>query len=303
MILTSAPGKVILFGEHAVVYGEPAIAGAIERRVYVQAKLRNDKEIKIFSSEDITDEFRYVKKAAEIAFDYLGKNSGLELKINSEVPIASGLGSSASVSVATILAISRLLEYELSKKEIATLGHRTESELQGAASITDTATATHGGVLFIQPKTEKFEVIDAALPLIVGYTGDARSTGELVMRVRERREKYPEIIDPIIKDIGAITRDARKKLENSEDIGELMNINHGLLEALGVSTEKLSRLVHAARSAGAKGAKITGAGGGGCMLAYTPINEKEVMEAIERQGCMALKAGITKEGVRVEREK
>jgi mevalonate kinase len=320
MIVTSAPGKVILFGEHAVVYDEPSLAGAIDRRVYIQVERRVDRQIKIFSDDlspkeisfsldkpcfmeknDAFAEFRYVKKAVELTFEHLKKDSGLELKIDSEIPPASGLGSSASVSVATILAVSTILDIELKKEEIARLGHRVELEVQGAASPTDALTTTFGGILYIQPRKQKHEPINVSLPLVVGYTGVERSTKILVENVRLLKERYPMIIDPIIRDIGRIVREAKTRLENNDkDIGELMNINHGLLEALGISTEKLSELVYTARTAGAAGAKLTGAGGGGCMIAYTPENAEKVIKAIKGCNCTALKAPISREGVRVE---
>lgn len=295
MITASAPGKVILFGEHAVVYGEPALAGAIDRRVYVRAS-KTARGLKIASAK--SKDFRYAKKAVELAFSYAGRKCGLDIKIDSELPPASGLGSSAAVSVAAILAVSELLGVTLSKAEIAKLGHKTELEVQGAASPTDTAISTFGGVLFIQPE-KKYQRINAALPLVVGCTGIERSTKILVQNVRSLREKFPGITNPIIKNIGKITREARRRLENDKDIGELMNINHGMLDALGVSTEKLNELVYAARKAGAKGAKLTGAGGGGCMIAYTPKNTEKVARAIKKCGCTALKTRISGEGVRI----
>lgn len=298
MILASAPGKVILFGEHAVVYGEPALVGAIDKRVYIRAK-KADRNLKI--SSDKSNDFRYVKKAVELAFDYVGDKCGLELKIYSELPPASGLGSSAAVSVATIFAVSKLLGAKLSKAELAKLGHKTELEVQGVASPTDTAISTFGGMLFIQPKKQKFQRINAMLPLIVGYTGVERSTRTLVENVRMLKEKFPEIVNPVLKNIGRIAIEAKLRLENNQGIGELMNINHGLLDALGASTEKLNELVYAARSAGAKGAKLTGAGGGGCMIAYTPRNAEKVARAIEACGCVALKAKIAAEGARMKR--
>lgn len=297
MITTSAPGKIILFGEHAVVYGEPALVSAIDKRIYVHAS-KTQKGIKITS--DKSKDFRYVKKAVELVFDYAGRKCGLDIKIDSELPPASGLGSSAAASVAAILAVSELLGAKLSKAEIAKLGHRTELEVQGAASPTDTAISTFGGMLFIQPK-KKYQRINAALPLVIGYTGIERSTKILVQNVRSLKEKFPEIVNPIVKDVGKITREAKRRLENNQDIGELMDINHGLLAALGVSTEKLNELVYAARKAGARGAKLTGAGGGGCMIAYTPKNAEKVARAIEACGCIALRAPISKEGARVEK--
>jgi len=297
MVTASAPGKVILFGEHAVVYGEPSLAGAIDRRVTVAAeKIKGGVKI----SSDKSRDHRYVERAVEVAFDYLGKSTGLKLTIRSELPPAAGLGSSAAVAVATLMSVSHLLGEDLGKEKIAQLGHRVELEVQGAASPTDTITSTYGGVQYIQPKKKSCETIRAALPLVVGYTGIERSTMELVRGVRELRYKHPEIVDPIIRDIGRITRTAKKRIQAGEDIGVLMNINNGLLEALGVGNGALSKLVHAARDAGARGAKITGAGGGGCIVAYTPSNMGDVLRAIRGCGCPALEVPISQDGVKLE---
>jgi mevalonate kinase len=296
MVTASAPGKVILFGEHAVVYGEPSLAGAIDRRVIVEAeKIKGGVKI----SSDKSRDYRYVEKAVEVVFDYLGKSTGLKLNIRSELPPASGLGSSAAVAVATLMSVSNLLGEDLDKEKIAQLGHRVELEVQGAASPTDTITSTYGGVQYIQPKKKSYETLRAALPLVVGYTGIERSTMKLVKSVRVLRDKHPEIVDPIIRDIGRVTRTAKERIEAGEDIGELMNINNGLLEALGVGNSALSKLVHAARDAGAGGAKITGAGGGGCIVAYTPSNMRAVLRAIKECGCPALEAPISQEGAKL----
>lgn len=298
MVIASAPGKVILFGEHAVVYGEPALAGAIDKRVRVEAE-KTPGELEI--SSDKSQDYRYVEKAAELVLDYLGSSSGLTVRIISELPPSAGLGSSAAVSVATIAAVASELGHKLGEKEISELGHRVELEVQGAASPTDTLTAALGGILYIQPRKKKYTPLKASLPLVIGYTGLERSTKALVEKVKTLKDEYPGLVLPIIKNIGRITREAKARLQEGEDIGGLMNINHGLLESLGVGNESLSKLVHAARAAGARGAKITGAGGGGCMIAYAPGKTKEVLSAISACGCLALEAPITMAGVRLEK--
>jgi mevalonate kinase len=303
MVTASAPGKVILFGEHAVVYGEPAIAAAIDKRIFVSAEERSDDEIIVTSSHELRDGYPYVKAAAELTFEYLGNRRGLDISIDAEFPPASGLGSSAAVSVATILATASLLGGEIGKKDLARLGHQVEKRVQGAASITDSSVTTFGGVLFIKPRLEVTEKITTgSMPLVVGYTGKGGSTKELVKNVSVLRESYPDAVDPIIHTIGQVTLAAKKVLKEEGDIGGLMNINHGLLEALGVGTERLSNYVYAARNAGALGAKITGAGGGGCMVAYVPQNRESVARAISDLGGLAIKASVEDDGVRIERE-
>lgn len=300
-----------------MVYGEPALVGAINRRVRVSARRMEEKVVKVYSDalgggrrftfeelQDAGDAFRYVKRAVGIAFEEAGERSGLELRISSELPSASGLGSSAAVAVATLKAVLALLGRDVSAERLASLGHRVELEVQGSASPTDTAAATYGGVLFVRPGRgiERLS-LEERLPLIVGNTRKERSTKLLVAKVRALREALPEVVEPIIENIGRVTREARRRLEEGElaQVGRLMNINHGLLEALGVSTEELSRLVHIARGAGAEGAKLTGAGGGGCMLALAMERHDRVLEALSRR-CEAMPAGVTFEGVRIEGE-
>jgi mevalonate kinase len=233
MVTASAPGKVILFGEHAVVYGEPAIAAAIDKRIFVSVEGRSNDEIIVNSSHELRDGYPYVKAAAEMAFEYLGNLRGLEISIDAEFPPASGLGSSAAVSVATILATATLLGREVRLKDLARLGHQVEKRVQGAASITDSSVTTFGGVLFIKPRLEVTEKIKTTnIPLVVGYTGKGGSTKELVNNVGVLRDSYPEVINSIIHTIGGITLAAKKTLKEEGNIGELMNINHVLLEAL-----------------------------------------------------------------------
>ena len=312
MLTVSAPGKVILFGEHAVVYGEPALVGAIERRVRVSIRELDEKVVRVlsdrgggsFTFEELHEggALRYVKRAVSIAFEEAGEKAGVELRISSELPPASGLGSSAAVSVATLKAVLTLLGKRIDNSRLASLAHRVELEVQGSASPTDTSAATYGGVLFVLPGRgiERLSVREE-LPLIVGNTQKERSTRVLVAKVRRLRESLPQVVDPVIENIGRITREARGCLERGElaYLGELMNINHGLLEALGVSTYELSRLVYIARRAGAEGSKLTGAGGGGCMLALARERYTRVLEALSRES-QALPARVTFEGVRVE---
>ncbi len=318
-----------MFGEHAVVYGEPAIAVAIDKRVEVRAEKRDDGAVRVEArdlvlagfkallmpngsvtlegeSSKILSALSYVKRAVEVVRDRFGVNVGAHMTITSQMPVGAGLGTSAAVAVSVVKAYSLLAGLDLSKDECAELGYQVELGVQGRASRMDTTTTAMGGALYIDPKREKvydsLRGIERLGGLVVGYVGREASTGEMVERVRRLRDAYPEVLDQVIKAIGEISRRARRAIEsgNVEELGHLMNINHGLLEAMGVSTSKLSQMVYAARSAGALGSKITGAGGGGCVVALAPRREEEVIAALKAMGATAFKVSPTNDGVRVE---
>lgn len=323
-MLVSAPGKIILFGEHSVVYGRGAIASAIDLRTYTEGKILNEKTIKIhandlkipglsisFSEEEIflgTDYGKagyvvsYVKSAIERIFTEYGSRKGFEISIRSDIPVGAGLGSSAAVVVPTLKLLSELLEMNLKNEDIARMGKEVEIEVQGSSSGLDPAvSALGGGVYFKKGKIERFSA--PQLPIIVGYTGEKGSTKVLLEKVKILREEYPEIVEDIMDAMEDIANKGRKILAEDGDLkelGKLMNINNGLLEAIGVSTKELSDLVFASRISGALGAKITGAGGGGCMYALTPNKRSEVETAIRIAGGIPIKTKTTDEGVRIE---
>ncbi len=328
-VTASAPAKIILFGEHSVVYGKPAIAAAIDLRTYVTARFNENGRIKIeardiktpglivsFSENEIYFESDYGKAAEVLSYvrqaielvreesDRSGK--GVTVSITSQIPVGAGLGSSAAVAVATIGAVSRLFGLELSPEEVGKLGHRVELLVQGASSGIDPTVSAIGG--FIHYQNGSFEHLPfMELPLVVGYTGSSGSTKELVAMVRESYEDMPEVIGPILNSMGMLVGKAKDVITGKHGVdlkfgllGRLMNVNHGLLDALGVSTKKLSELVYAARVAGALGAKITGAGGGGCMYALAPKRQSEVATAIKIAGGTPMITRISRDGLRIE---
>jgi len=177
--------------------------------------------------------------------------------------------------------------------------------VHGTPSGIDPAISTFGGTLLFQMDTG-FKPLDIRMdiPLIIGDTGIERSTRAQIEKVRDIRERYQQVVEPIMRAAREIVLRAIKALKENdlETIGELMNINHGLLYGLGVSDESLERLINVARNAGALGAKLTGAGGGGCMIALAN-NEKleQILEAIQRVGGRHFIARKTDEGVKIER--
>ncbi len=320
--IASAPGKVILFGEHFVVYGKSSIVMAISRRVYVTVEKYKTEEIIIESDLGYTGLFtgntykpliggldgepilKPVYIAANKTLEFLSINSGLKISISSEIPIASGLGSSASTFVATIIATSYLFDCSLSYKELFNLSLRAEEHVHGTPSGVDQAIAINGGLIEYN-RFSGFEKLKSPvdIPLIIGNTGILRSTGGQVAKVRRFAEKNPSIMKTLFLQIEEIISKAKNSLVEGdlEDLGILMDRNQELLRIIGVSHEKLEELILVAKRAGALGAKLTGAGGGGCMIALVTDKVKNsVAKAIENAGGKSLPVNISTNGVEVK---
>jgi len=304
MTTSSAPGKVYLFGEHAVVYGEPAVPCAVGVRASVTVD-RRDEGLRIRAGELSLDGFAveyrpgasvpeidapehllaaatsYVSAAVEQARAAAAERNadtatGFEVTVDSDIPLGAGLGSSAAVVVATIDAVTRELGVTLPREELADRAYRVEHAVQdGDASRADTFCVTMGGAVRVEGEDCR-TLATPDLPLVVGYDGAAGETGDLVARVRRLRETYRFAADTVSA-IGDLVRRGEDALaaDDRATLGELMDINHGLLSALGVSARSLDAMVWAARDAGARGAKLTGAGGGGCVVALGDPAELE----------------------------
>ncbi|WP_340817670.1 mevalonate kinase [Methanolobus sp. WCC4] len=301
MITCSAPGKVYLFGEHAVVYGESAICCAVELRTKVHVEKSDDIIIESTLGTTGIDHaiHPYVSYAIE-KMQPLADIKGIRIVIESELPVGSGLGSSAAVTVATIKALDLLFECKLSLEDIAEMAHEVERMVQGNASPTDTYVSTMGGVVMI-PQRKRLPLIEC--PIVIGNTNRFSSTKELVGNVAKLRNEFPDIIEPILSDIGQMSLLAEELVHEKDygTIGRLMNVNQGLLDAIGVGSAELSDLVYAARNNGAISSKITGAGGGGCMIALAEDDTaSSIAKAIEDAGGEAIITRNTKEGVRLE---
>ena len=225
------------------------------------------------------------------------------IQAESDIPPASGLGSSAAIVVATIGALNSLLEWRFSIEEIASEAHRIEKRVQdGLGSPMDTALATYGGYKLVSSKVVPIDL--PQMEIVVGYTGKPHNTRLEVEKVQNLRNHYPEVIEPIFHAIGAISEKAICLIREGrlKEVGGLMDINQGLLEAMGVSTEELNELIYAARGAGkALGAKLTGAGGGGCMISLpSPGCAHNLIKSIEHARGRAFSISTGCEGLRVE---
>jgi len=284
----SAPGKVFLFGEHAVVYDRPGLAMAIKPRV--QVTVRRHRRPAPAKSPYIAQCFREIGVTGSVY-------------VSSQMPSSAGLGSSAAVTVATLAAANDEFELELGREEIAEIAHRVEKTVQkGRASATDTFVSTMGGLVLIMEGSRR-RVPPVNLNLVIGNTQVSHSTSRMVELVAEQLRLRPGVVGPVMDAIGSLTLEGVRTLDDPRSLGRLMDINHALLDAIGVGHPSLSRLVLAARSAGAFGAKLTGAGGGGCMVALSPKSGKtRIAGAIDSAGGRAFITNLDTVGTRKEND-
>jgi len=283
----SAPGKVFLFGEHAVVYGKPGIAMAIKPRVFVTVR-------KSCRAQHAKSPY------IDSCFEDMGVMGSVY--INSQIPSSSGLGSSAAVTIATLSAINDEFDLHKNREEIANMAFEIEKKVQkGRASPTDTTVASYGGIVLISGGARR-RLPPQNMHLVIGDSLVSHSTAKMVEMVADLKKKHPEIVDPVLDAIEGVSMSAIHHLNNPKELGRFMNMNNALLEVLGVGHPQLSRLVMAARSAGAFGAKITGAGGGGSVVALCPKQLKNrIAGAIEACDARAMVTGIDTEGARKEK--
>lgn len=297
----SAPGKFVILGEHAVVYGKPAVVLAVDLRMDIA--VRNSR-YNIINGERI--DFR-----RQPHLRYLTRNAtgGLEFETYSEIPVGSGLGSSAALSAALALALAEKNGIRMSEEELVEEAYGAELYAQGIGSPMDASACVHGGGIAINlPESEgrhlwtisrgerTWSVSDVDVPdmtFVIGNTGVKAPTGPLVGKVRRYIERSGFASD-IIDDIEQTTLEGNDALSRGdvEELGRLMTRDHKLLSILGVSSRELNKLVNAALPY-SYGAKLTGSGGGGCMVALTDEPEK-VCKAIESRGGTpyVVKAGV-----------
>ncbi|MCL2296365.1 MAG: mevalonate kinase [Methanomassiliicoccaceae archaeon] len=311
-ISASAPGKFVILGEHAVVYGKPAIALAIDRRFHMTVK--GD------------DEFRINGEVADLRTNphmkyILGRNgmTSVSVQMDSRIPTGSGLGSSAALSVAFSAAVRALGDRSVSEREVAEEAFEAEYFSQGRGSPMDTSASAHGhGIALNVSGSESDRLWDIsknehtwhvskieipAMTFVVGYTGIRAATGPLVEKVRKYKDSNRFAFD-IINEIGQITLEGMDALRADDvvKLGELMTKDHKLLSILGVSSNELNKLVNASLPY-AYGAKLTGAGGGGSIVVLTDQPDK-VCDAIASRGGMpfVVKTGVDGMKVSVKRE-
>jgi mevalonate kinase len=299
----SAPGKVILFGEHAVVYGRPAIAVPV-LQVRAKAIVSMDPQntpglVKLYAPDigletTLTD----LPKNHPLAAVLLKAASAMRLthipacniRVSSTIPIAGGMGSGAAVSVAILRAFSASLGHPLSDDQVCELAYEVELIHHGTPSGIDNTVITYAKpVYFVVGKPIETLQVKQPFTIVIGDTGVQSPTSSVVSDVHKAWEADLARFEALFDAAGAIATAARKAIEagSVDALGPLMDENQAQLHEMGVSSPKLDKLIEAARSSGALGAKLSGAGRGGNMIAFvTPEAANAVARAIEQAGAV-----------------
>ena len=294
----TAPGKIILFGEHAVVYGKPAIAVPVsgmrasawsepgEGKLTINALDLNEK----IGLENNANQFSVLAQA--LLAKTKQKEPNLTINLTSKLPQGSGMGSSAATSTAVCKALSNYLGVDLEHNQISELVFDAEKIVHGTPSgIDNTVVAYESPVYFVKGEDPLTFDSGRIFYLVIGDTGIEASTKETVGNVRKQWEEEPNLMNGYFDEIANITEGGKMAIEegNKEAVGELMNKNHELLNKIGVGHPLLEKLVDLTLDAGALGAKLTGGGGGGNMVALANNAEEqaEICEKITEAGYRA----------------
>lgn len=273
----SAPGSLMLLGEHAVLHGEPALVCSVSKRIVITLTPRDDSRITIQSSlgrhETALDELSARKPFVFTltAIDNVKERipGGFDLCIDSDFSATLGLGSSAAVTVATVGVLHAWLGLTRNPRDLFETSYAVIRAVQGTGSGADVAAGVFAGMVVYQMDPRRIEPLDVIYPITVLYSGSKTPTVEVIEHLRRRREQNPEIIDSTFQLMGRSVEEAVSAIRagDEERVGKQLNISQGFMEKIGVSTDLLSGMVDALRAQPEiRGAKISGAGLGDCVI-------------------------------------
>jgi mevalonate kinase len=290
MTTSSAPGKIILFGEHAVVYGRPALAVPVTQ-VHADVEVRDSAsagimihapDINLHAEVNTLPSDHPIASVIHNLF-FLSRTSpfpNLEIKITSTIPVASGLGSGAAVTVALTRALSSHVNYSMTDDEVNSFTYEIEKLHHGTPSGIDNTVVTYAKpVYFVKGQPIETFTVGKSFTIVIGDTGISAPTKESVGDVRKLWEEDKTKWENIFDQIGWIVKEARRAIESGKwkELGGLMNQNHALLHEMTVSSPELDDLVSVARNAGVLGAKLSGGGRGGNMIALVEADQAEAV--------------------------
>lgn len=297
-----ANGKVILLGEHAVVYGKPAIAVPIKNAVVAEVTdSSHSPEIHVpaWDIDDKLEESNTVWwQAIQDVFRQLDvADQQFNVHVKPNIPAAMGLGGSAAIAVAIVRAVSKHYKMELTEDEINQFAFQCEKAAHGTPSGIDNTIATYGRPLVYQSgEQQHMETIEfpKQINLVIGISDQPSLTVDMVAGVRERWRKNHDLYESLFDNFRQVAESGIDAIADGDyrSLGHMMTINHGLLSAIQVSSPELDKMVQVARNHGALGAKLTGAGGGGSIIALAEGNSEAIVNGLTRNGFKALQVSI-----------
>lgn len=303
--LPSGYGKIILFGEHAAVYGSHVVAAPVPLAIQSKVVGAEDGIHLVIPRWGVEERLGPPEKHSHSIFDSLDlilrdlglREKSMRIEIFPHIPRAMGLGGSAALAVAIIRALSEHFKLDLDDERINHIAYQSECIVHGTPSGIDNTMATYGKfILFRKGDPPQMTPIDIPkpIPMVIGITGVESLTARMVANVRHAWEKNKPMYDKIFREIDDISLQAVEAIKayDLEMLGDYMNINQGLLNALQVSSWELEEMIQIARNSGALGAKLTGGGGGGAMIALAPEDPRRVVDAMQKAGYRAMMTEI-----------
>jgi len=296
----SGHGKIIIYGEHFVVYGAPAIAAGISNSADVEV-IKSDRN-SIATDQHVIKELSIA--GIEGVLSAMGIKEKYEVRLSGNLPTEGGLGSSAAFCVGLVRALADEKKMHLTPEQVNRFAYEGEKAFHGNPSGIDNYIATHRGVVEFtrgkSPLENKFLHLELENPLhfVVSMTGRMGSTPKMIENVRKFKEEDEEEFGQLMDEYFKIATEGKKFLEKGklDEIGTLMNENQELLAELGVSEEKNDEIVELAMKEGALGAKLTGGGGGGCCIALAKDKQhaEEIAKTLAKKGFKSFASEITK---------
>jgi hydroxymethylglutaryl-CoA reductase len=298
-------GKVILLGEHSVVYGRHAVAAPIPLAIRARVEEIDEGVHLIIPAWGVEERMHLgrarkdsMQESLDVIFERLDLGRpNVSIKVFPSIPRAMGMGGSAAIAVAVIRAIGNHFKLDLSDDCVNAIAFECEKIAHGTASGIDNTLATYGRFILFRKGEPAFRrplSVPEPIPVVLGITGVESLTAKMVARVRAAWQRNETLYEHIFSEIDQLTMQGVEAIESNdlETLGELMNINQGLLNALQVSSPELEELIQVARDHGAIGAKLTGGGGGGTMVALCPDKPEKVATAMQQAGYQAIVARI-----------
>jgi len=303
--IAEAPGKIIISGEHFVVHGSQALAAAINQNIRVSCQFSRTNTIN-YKHQRLTSNYNFTHDPVAVVrnktLSYLNRKENLSLEIESHIPRGSGLGSSSALCVATVSSIASLFDEKLSKKTIYDLAMNGEKIIHGNPSGIDVAVSVFGGLILFRKGNEPKKIsLDYTPEFIVSVSGRGRKTSKMINKFNNFQNLTPNYFNSLVDSSHILTKDVLQSLLQKDYIklGSLLTFFNSTLSDFGLSTAITDQLIDLCLEFGAYGAKITGAGGGGSIIAIAPSKKtNKIIQELNNHGFKSFSVKLPQNGVR-----